>query len=164
MAVFFQDVSEDQFNAESDFVVKESMNMNVFTGLLFLVFSLITFPTSVIMGGVALFIAIGAFVRSAKDTTIIRINKKGFYYYGRLITDWEHFISDQFIDELPLPQGNDPGLNDRFFLFIKYYKEGELGYFGRKIRLTDSQDKSEEEIIAAVKFYYKKSREMVKGT
>lgn len=83
MAVFFQDVPEDQFNAESDFVVKESKNMNVSVGLLFLVFSLITFSTSVIMGGVALFIAIGAFARSAKDITIIRINKK------RLLLLWQ---------------------------------------------------------------------------
>jgi hypothetical protein len=35
------------------------------------------------MGGVALFIAIGAFARSAKDITIIRINKK------RLLLLWQ---------------------------------------------------------------------------
>ncbi|HWI93333.1 MAG TPA: hypothetical protein VNT20_18770 [Flavisolibacter sp.] len=162
MAVFFQNIPDDEFNAEADFVVKESKNMNLFVGVLFLVFSLIAFPMSVIMGGVTFFMAIGAFARSAKDITIIRINKNGFYYCGKLITDWDHFISEEFIDELPLPQGNDRGINDKFFLFIKYYKDGKPGYFGRKIRLTDSQDKSEEGIIAAIKFYYKKSREVVK--
>ena len=69
--------------------------------------------------------------------------------------DWDHFISEQFIDELPLPSSTSSGIRDRFFLMIKYYKDGKPGYFGRKICLTDSQDKSEEEIIAAVKFYYK---------
>jgi len=38
---------------------------------------------------------------------------------------------------------------------IKYYEDGKPGYFGRKIPFTDTQDKSEEEIIGAVKFYYK---------
>lgn len=135
--------------------------MSVFVGILFLLFSLIVFSMSAIMGGITLFIAIGAFARSAKDITIITINKNGFYYYEQLLTDWEHFISEEFIDEVPLPQGNDPGLNDRFFLLIKYYKDDKPGYFGRKIRLTDSQDKSEEEIIAAVKFYYNNSKTTV---
>jgi hypothetical protein len=44
---------------------------------------------------------------------------------------------------------------------IKYYKDGEPGYYGRKIRLTDTQDKSEEEIIAAVKFYYKNRQKAI---
>jgi hypothetical protein len=35
---------------------------------------------------------------------------------------------------------------------LKYYKDEKPGYFGRKIPLTDNQDKSEEEIIAAIKF------------
>ena len=39
-------------------------------------------------------------------------------------------------------------------MMIRYYKSGEDGYFGRKIPFTDTQDKSEEEIIAAIKFYH----------
>jgi hypothetical protein len=38
---------------------------------------------------------------------------------------------------------------------IKYYKEGFPGYYGRKIRLTNTQDKSEEEIVTAITFYFK---------
>lgn len=43
---------------------------------------------------------------------------------------------------------------------IKYSKEGQSGYYGRKIPLTDTQDKAEEEIIAAIKFYHTHSKLM----
>jgi len=155
MPVFFQKISDDQFDINSDFVVKESKSTNLVVGILFLILSLAAFFMSVLLGGLTLLVAIGAFARSSKDITIIRINKTGFYYYGKLITDWEHFISEEFIDEIPLPSNTSSGINDEFYLMIKYYKDGKPGYYGRKIRLTNSQDKSEEEIIAAVKFYYK---------
>ena len=153
MPVFFQKISDDQFNFDADFLVKESKTMNSIVGIFFLILSFVAFFNSVLLGGLALLIAIGALVRSSKDITVMKINKTGFYYHGELITDWDHFISEQFIDELPLPSSTSSGMRDRFFLMIKYYKDGKPGYFGRKICLTDSQDKSEEEIIAAVKFY-----------
>lgn len=111
------------------------------------------------MGGLVLLFAIGTLMRTSKEIIIMKINKTGFYYYGKLITDWDHFISEEFIDDGPASPRS--GAKDQFYLLIKYYKEGQPGYFGRKIRLTDSQDKSEEEIIAAVKFYYKNSQETV---
>jgi energy-coupling factor transporter transmembrane protein EcfT len=154
MAAFLQKIPDDRFNSESDFVVKESKTMNAIVGIFFLIFSFAGFSVSLVFGSITLFIAIGAFVRSTKDETIIKINKKGFYYYGELVTDWDHFISDEFIDEVPLPSGSNPGVNDQFFVMIKYYKDGLPGYYGRKIRFTDSQDKSEDEIMAAIKFYY----------
>ena len=113
---------------------------------------------SVLMGSLMLLFAIGALVRTSKDITIMKI-KTGFYYYGQLITDWDHFISEEFIDDGPASPRS--GAVDRFYLMIKYYKEGESGYYGRKIRLTDNQDKSEEEIIAAVKFYYKNRQKAI---
>lgn len=89
------------------------------------------------------------------------INKKGFYYYGELLTNWENFISAKFIDELPLPGANSTGINDEYYLLIKYFRDGKPGHFGRRIRLTATQDKAEEEIMAAIKFYYKEHQKMV---
>ena len=154
MPVFFQKISDAQFNIESDFLVKESKSISLFVGIFFLILSLAAFTMSVLMGGLILLVAISALIRSSKDITIMKINKTGFYYYGELITDWDHFISEDFIDEIPLPSTSSAGINDEFYLMIKYYKDGKPGYYGRKIRLTNSQTKSEEEIIAAVKFYY----------
>jgi hypothetical protein len=159
VAAYFQKISDDHFNIETDFLVKESKNMNLVVGVLIFIFSIASFSMSIIMGGLVLLFAIGTLMRTSKEIIIMKINKTGFYYYGKLITDWDHFISEEFIDDGPASPRS--GAKDQFYLLIKYYKEGQPGYFGRKIRLTDSQDKSEEEIIAAVKFYYKNSQETV---
>jgi hypothetical protein len=162
MAVFFQDIPDDHFNIESDFVVKESKNTNLVIGIFMLLVSVAAFSISaIVIGGVTLAIAIGALTKTSKDEVILQINKTGIYYYGQLLTDWDHFKREEFIDELPLPSGNNPGVNDKFFLMIKYYKDGYPGYYGRKIQLTNSQDKSEEEIFAAIKFYYKNRQKAI---
>ena len=159
MAAYFQKISDDQFNFETDFIVQESKQMNLVIGMVSLIFSLVAFSMSVLMGGLILLFAIGSLMRSSKDTTIMKINKTGFYYLGELVTDWDHFISEEFIDEGPARPRS--GAVDRFYLMIKYYKDERSGYYGRKIRFTDTQDKSEEEVIAAIKFYYKNSRQKV---
>jgi hypothetical protein len=115
MPVFFQKISDDEFNIDSDFVVKESKTMNVIVGIFFLILSIAAFTTSVIIGGLTLFIAIGAFAKSTKDVMIMKINKNGFYYYGELITNWEHFISEEFIDEMSVPDADSEGGGDNFF-------------------------------------------------
>lgn len=135
--------------------------MNFVIGIFLLIFSIATLSTGFLVLGCSSFvIAIAAFSTTSKNVIVFTINKTGIYYYGELLTDWNHFISEEFIDEVPLPSGNDPGINDRFYLFLKYYKDGYPGYYSRKIRLTDTQDKSEEEIIAAIKFYYKNAEKV----
>jgi len=42
-------------------------------------------------------------------------------------------------------------------LSIRYFKEGEPGYFERNFLMTAVTDKSEEEIIAAIRFYYEQA-------
>lgn len=130
--------------------------MNSVVGIFLFVFSLAALFMSVLMGGFLLLFAIGTLMRPSGNTTIMKINKTGFYYYGELITDWAHFISEEFIDDGPSRRGVD-----QFYLLVKYYKEGQPGYYGRKIRFTNTQDRSEEEIMAAIKFYYKNSQEAV---
>jgi hypothetical protein len=85
------------------------------------------------------------------------INPSGFYYYGKLITNWKNFVSAQFVDNVPALSGSSSGISDQFFLIMRYYKEGQPACFERKFRLTNTQDKAEEEILAAIKFYYANS-------
>lgn len=160
MAVFFQNISNDHFDVESDFIVNESKTVQLVIGIFFLLFSIGILSVSLLMGGVILIFAVGLLTKSSRDQTVIKINKNGIYYYGQLLTDWDHFISSEFIDELPLPSYSTDGINDQFSLMIKYSKDGSPGYFGRKIPLTNTQDKSEEEIVAAVQFYYKNSQKI----
>ena len=61
----------------------------------------------------------------------------------------------EFIDEAPALSSKSSGLSDKFFLRLKYYKDDRPGCFAYTIPLTNTQDKSEEEIIAATRFYRK---------
>jgi hypothetical protein len=158
MHSFFQEISDDQFNYEADFLVKESITMNLIISSFSLVLSIAFFSLSPWMAGIMLLVPIGAFVRGFKNQVVMKVNSNGFYYYGQLITTWKNFISVNFLDETFENTRGAIREADRFFLMIKYYKDGRPGYFGRKIRFTDTQDKSEEEIIAAIKFYYKHSQ------
>lgn len=128
------------------------MGLNLVTGIFFLILAL-AFASMSRYGLFLIIPALAIIVRGFRNRIIMVINKNGFCYYGQLLTDWDHYISQEFIDDGPSMSGS--GAKDKFYVLIKYYKEGQPGYYGRKIRLTDSQDKSEEEIIAAIKFYYK---------
>lgn len=154
MAVYFQQVPDDQFDASSNFVVKESKGVNLITGIFFLILAF-GFVSMSWYGWFMVIPALAVIARGFRNKTIMVINKNGVYYYGELLTDWNHFISEEFIDDGPsLSRGTS---KDQFYVLIKYYKEGQPGYYGRKIPFTDSQDKSEEEIIAAIKFYYEQN-------
>ena len=58
----------------------------------------------------------------------------------------------EFPDETRVPNSNSSGLSDNLLKTIKYYKVNKQGYYARRIPFTNSQDKAEEEVIAAVKF------------
>ena len=88
------------------------------------------------------------------------INKTGFYYLGKLVTGWKNFI-DASVTQDEENRRIPYDITDRFILLVRYYKEGEPGYFGRKFLMTAAMDKSEEDIIAAIKFYYEKASEPV---
>ncbi|MFL5789556.1 MAG: hypothetical protein ACJ748_15965 [Flavisolibacter sp.] len=80
--------------------------------------------------------------------TIILVNNKGIYYYGQFITDWNNF------NKAYLTQDNYSGdIKDDFVLVINYYNTEEGENYERRIPLTNTQDKSEEEILDAINFY-----------
>jgi len=157
MAVYFQKVSDDQFNASADYVVKESKGVNLIRGIFFFILGL-GFVSISWYGWFLVVASIAVVARAFREDVSMIVNKVGFFYYGQLITDWDHFISEEFIDDGPATPRRAG--KDQFYLMIKYYKEGQPGYYGRKIPFTDTQDKSEEEIMAAIRFYYK-NRETV---
>ena len=163
MPIFLQKISDESFNAESDFNVKESRGCNMAMGILLLVVSLgiiIADLTGTLSGPfikvfyLLLIPAVLFIRRGSANQTVMTINKTGFYYGGQLLTNWDNFIDAKVTQEEKLLT-----IQDNFQLFIKYYKDGSPGYFGRKIPLTNTQDKAEEEIIAAIRFYYKQYKE-----
>ena len=155
MATFFQKIPTEKFNAASSFVVKESRTMNLIIGLFSLVFVVASFSLSIWVACLFTVPSLIFFVKAARNHTIMVINKTGFYYYGNLLTTWNNFVNVEFLDEIRVPDENSSGVGDNFSLLIKYYKDDKPGCYSCKIPLTNSQDKAEEEIIAAITFYHR---------
>jgi hypothetical protein len=102
---------------------------------------------------VALFPAIYCFRRAHSNRVYIRVNKKGIYHHGKLITDWPNFLS-AFIDQKEKKRIIE--IQDNFLLIVEYRKGNKgLRY---KIPLTNTQNKAEEEVLAAVIFFWRQYR------
>ena len=140
---------------DKPFLVKDSMGVNIFLGLVFLAMFVSSFfntdPDAKGFQFNILYIAIIPailFIRKGLINRVcIVINKKGIYHFGELITTWEDFIDariDQ--DEVVLT------IQDNFVLFVRYRQPGNK-IFRSKIPLRNTQNKSEEEIIAAIRFF-----------
>ena len=143
-------------NKNSEFLVKESKWGNYILGLLMITVFFVSwwmgdFGWGMEMNMIVLFLIPAGFlfIRGSKNVISIRIDSSGFYYRGKLVTDWEHFADIKLCEE-------ERGLriNDNFYLMIRYTKSGEHGLFGRKIKMSNTQDKGDEEIVAAVRRIY----------
>lgn len=94
------------------------------------------------------------FFRKAHSNRVyIRINKNGIYQDGRSVTSWANFIK-AYIDQKE--KKTFFSIQDNFILVVEYKKEGKG--FRHKIPLTNTQNKSEEEVLAAVKFFWNEYR------
>jgi hypothetical protein len=83
----------------------------------------------------------------------MKINKSGIYYAGQLVTSWSLYYDAVVQDD------SDVGsFKDNFVLNLRYYSANYSLLYTRSIPLTNTQDKSEEEIIEAIRFYYAASR------
>ena len=94
-------------------------------------------------------------VKVRKGTIYIRINSKGIYENERLVTQWSGLLN------VTLTQEEKKGiydLGDKFILLLQYSKPGEAKPVLRKIRLTNTQNKSEEEVLAAVRWFWGRGR------
>ena len=94
-------------------------------------------------------------VKVRKGTIYIRINSKGIYENERLVTQWSGLLNATLTQE---EKKGIYDLGDKFILLLQYSKPGETKPLIRKIRLTNTQNKSEEEVLAAVKWFWGKSR------
>ena len=95
--------------------------------------------------------AVMILIKVRKGTIYIRINSKGIYENERLVTQWPGLLN------VTLTQEEKKGiydLGDKFILLLQYTKSGETKPLIRKIRLTNTQNKSEEEVLAAVKWFW----------
>ncbi len=150
-----------QLDKNEDFIVKESVILNFIIAAVFLaifISALVSYfsedegynKSAVLITGLFVLIPAAFFViKGLSKKACITVNTNGIYHYKIHITNWENFISAK------VEQDNVPrSLKDNFVLAVKYYKTGIEGSFQRRLPLTFTQNKSEEEVAAAVKFYY----------
>jgi hypothetical protein len=93
--------------------------------------------------------AILFFRRGKSDKIYIRVNKTGIYQDEKLLTRWSNFINAYISQKEKMLS-----IQDNFILVIEYRKDGVDKGFRRKIPLTNTQNKSEEEVLEAVKFFW----------
>ena len=140
----------------SEFLVRESRWGNYILGSLMILVFLISwwmgdYGWGMEMNIIVMFLIPAGFLfmRGRKNATLIRINSNGFFYRERLVTDWQHFADIKLCEE-------ERGwrIDDHFYLMVRYTKPGTDDLFGRKIKMSNTQDKADEEIILAVKRIY----------
>jgi len=148
-------MSEQKLTAEGEFLVKESKFINYILGgvSIAVFFVIMTFKDEgwsnyIFALGVFLIPGAYAIVKGRGNSTIIRINKTGFFYAGKLISDWKLFYDAEFREKLEVGS-----FKDNFILDFRYYSDDRLWIYTKSIPLTNTQDKAEEEIIEAIQFY-----------
>lgn len=89
------------------------------------------------------------FFRKARSKRVfIRVNKKGIYQDERLLTDWPRFIRAYLAQEEKVVS-----IKDNFILVVEYKKADTKTAYRRNIPLTNTQNQSEEDVLAAVNFF-----------
>lgn len=154
---------EINFNPEADYLVKESKTMNIVIGIILLAIFIISLAAgdygwSNYMWALFLFLIPAAIsmVKARTSPVFIIINKSGFIYKGKLLFNWDYFI------DAILTQDKKPGsLSDNFIILIRYYSKDRSLIYTSRIPMSNTQDKADEEIIAAIDFYYNASREQL---
>lgn len=153
-------MAKTQLTKESQFIVGENKGLDyvlAFLCLLLFIYGLadairlefknINASTFVFL--IALFAAIVFFKKGKSKRVYIRINAKGIYQDEKLVTSWSNFLNAYINQAEKLIT-----VQDNFQLVVEFRKEGTDQGIRRKIPLTNTQNKSEEEVLEAIKFYW----------
>ena len=103
--------------------------------------------------GIALAPALIFFARARNKRVYIRINKTGIYQDEQFVTNWSNLLN-VYLDQKEIVLS----IQDNFILVVEYLKDGFEQGFRRKIPLTNTQDKSEEDVLEAVHFFWKEDQ------
>ncbi|MEP7164259.1 MAG: hypothetical protein ABI741_06175 [Ferruginibacter sp.] len=146
----------EELDPGSEFIVKESTVVDLIIAFVFYcMFGSAVFYSSgdkimdrVIM--TSLVPAIAFTFRAFVKTVAIRVNNKGIWFGGQPVTDWGNFISAK-VNQLEMRSG---GWEDRNELAVEYFKGTEGDVYKKTIPLLSTQNRSGEEIIAAIEYFY----------
>jgi hypothetical protein len=104
----------------------------------------------------ALLPAIYCFRRANNGRVYIRVNKSGIFQDEKLVTGWSNLIKAYIAQKEKTGIFN---IKDNFLLVVEYRKEDLKQGARRKLPLTNTQNKSEEEVLEAVMFFWKEYKQ-----
>ncbi len=136
---------------DSQFIVAEERVLNyVVTGIFLAVFIFACFDIRSLGVAIVLPLALAVFyfIKARSKRIFMRINIRGIYQDEKLVTGWDNFIKATLSQKPMLLD-----IRDNFVLLVDYRKEGVMGQQRRTIPLTNTQNQSEEDVMAAVKFF-----------
>ncbi len=158
-------MAKKKLTRDTEFIVGEEKIVNLIIGFLFLALFIYGFADAILKGFtrltylsyiffLALIPAILAFKKASSKAVYIRVNKTGIYENEILLAPWDKFIK-AYITQKEVAMS----IRDNFLLVVEYVKDDPKNGFRRKIPLTNTQNKSEEDIIAAIQFFLKEYKE-----
>lgn len=153
---------------DSKFEVKEEKALNIVVSVLYLIVAGLGLVFAIIektwagVGVVAVVVLIPGIVywrKSKSEKIFIQVDRTGIYENGILITSWPNYLK-AYVIENPVSLDLRPSkfsdmIKDQFYLVIEYIKDDSGKGYRRKIRLTNTQNKSDEEIMEAIHFFSK---------
>lgn len=148
---------------DSQFTVGEEKWLNYILGFLFLALFLYGLTDAILKNfknidyqsyvfALAVGPAIYCFRRAYSKRIYIRINKKGIYQDEKLVTDWASLL------KASLAQDSNKkvyDIRDKFVLILEFKRRDDPKQgIRKKIPLTNTQNKSEEDVLEAVQFFW----------
>jgi hypothetical protein len=150
-----------QLEEDGSFVVKEFVALDICVALVFYIIFFVALhnisheritsitpylPLLVFLLGCAAAYTFKAFSKRK----YIQVNSKGIWINSFFVTDWDNFVSARY-KELKFATRNSYVY--KYVLFLYYYKSNGVGYV-RKVPIISTQNRAEEEVIAAIKYFY----------
>jgi hypothetical protein len=157
-------MGKTQLTKESQFTVGEEKVLNyVMSAFFFALFGyglfdairrqFINIDYQSIIFALAILPAIYCIRRARSNRVYIRINKTGIYQDGKLLTGWDQFLKAYITQKEKKPMLD---IRDNFQLVVEF-RDKTIPTKGhrKKVPLTNTQNKSEEDIMEAVSFFLK---------
>lgn len=147
-----------KLDSEGNFTVGASKTINYLFGSLFLIMFIVVMGLSDLgkfsIGELSiLLLSLLFFGIGLKNKKNITINTTGIYHNKTFITDWTNFRYAYIRQLANTVSATSQGLEDHYRIVVEYYDSNRYTDFLYSIRLSDSQDKSEYEIIDAIIYF-----------
>ena len=81
------------------------------------------------------------------------MNSNGINHHGNTICNWNNFINAYTAQEFPIVSNYSDGLSDKNYIIVIYFDREKGGNYVYKMRMSDTQNKSEEQIIEAIQYF-----------